>query len=287
MMEFIIVTGMSGAGKSAALRCFEDIGFFCIDNLPLNLMEAFVASLAEADNRLTKVALGIDARGGEHFNRLFESLDQLTFPYKILFLDAREEVLLQRYKETRRLHPLGKGTSLQDGLEKEREILEDVALKADYKIDTSYLLPRQLKDKIIHLFAVNDPHAGVSIRIVSFGHKYGIPKDTDLAFDVRFIPNPFYIPELKEKTGNEKEVQDYVMSHPEALNFFKQLTEMIDYLMPFYTKEDKNHLVVAIGCTGGKHRSVTIANKLYEHIQKTGYAVMLNHRDVDILKRRV
>ena len=286
-MEFVIVTGMSGAGKSAALRCFEDIDYFCIDNLPINLITPLVESQIDRNSGHAKIALGIDARGVGDFKLLFQQLDNLDCEYKILFLDAKDDTLLQRYKETRRLHPLAKDDGVEDGLKREREILEEVFQKADYRIDTSYFLPRVLKDEIIKIFAKDNPNAGVSIRITSFGHKFGIPKDTDIAFDARFIPNPFYLKELRDKTGNDKEVQEYVMSHPQAQEFFVKLTEMVDYLMPFYIKEDKHHLVVAIGCTGGKHRSVTIANKLYDHLKNTGYNVMINHRDAEIPNRRL
>ena len=285
-MEFIIVTGMSGAGKSAALKFLEDLGFFCVDNLPPLLIPKFAEVCFKPGTEIERVALGIDIRGGKLFNDLFATLDTLAQKYNILFLDASDDILLKRFKETRRHHPLSRGDSLTKGIQKERQLLEEIKDRANYIIDTSYTLPRELKEQINKIFLDKTPFSNLTVTVLSFGFKNGIPRDADNSFDVRFIPNPFYIPHLKEKTGNDKEVQEYVMSHPVALTFFDKLTSMIDYLIPFYIKEDKNQLIIAIGCTGGKHRSVTLANKLYQHLQKLGHNVVVNHRDINNPNRR-
>jgi len=279
-MEFAIVTGMSGAGKSTALKFLEDLGFFCVDNLPPALIPKFAELCFKPGSDIDKVALGLDIRGGKLFNDLLNTLNSLDdeYKYKILFLDASDKVLLNRYKETRRNHPLSE--QITTGIDKERTVLEEIKEKANYIIDTSYIIPRNLKTEINDIFLENKPFSNFRATILSFGFKNGIPIDADIAFDVRFIPNPFYIAELKEMTGNDAPVQDYVMSHEVSTEFLKKLVDMIEYLIPFYIREDKNQLIIAIGCTGGKHRSVTIANKLYDHMQKSGRNAIINHRDV-------
>ena len=284
-MRFVVVTGMSGGGKTAALKMLEDIGFYCVDNLPVFLIEKFVELTSMPNGEINKVALGLDVRVGQSFTdvtRLLEELKKKGYKFEILFMDASEAVLIKRYKETRRAHPLATDGRVEDGVRKERKILESIRKNADYVIDTSKLLTRELKEELDRIFVKNEEYNSLMVNIMSFGFKHGIPVDADLVFDVRFLPNPFYIDELKTKTGNDQEVQDYVMSFPEAGDFMAKLIDMIQFLMPNYIKEGKNSLVIAIGCTGGKHRSVTLANELYKEIKDKGnYGLKLYHRDVD------
>lgn len=283
-MKFVILTGMSGAGKSTVLKFLEDIGFFCVDNLPPSLLPKFIELCSKPGMEIDQVALGIDIRGGKLFKDLFTCLSEIqneNHKFSILFLDASDEVLLKRFKESRRNHPLAKGERIISGIMRERELLKDVKEKADYIIDTSYILSRQLKEKINDIFLENKSFDSLMITVLSFGFKYGIPSDADLVFDVRFIPNPFYISELKPQTGNDIAVRDYVLGCEESLIFLDKLNDMISFLIPNYIKEGKNQLVVAIGCTGGKHRSVTLANELYSSLQKIGHSVIINHRDID------
>ena len=283
-MRFVIVTGMSGGGKLSALRLLEDVGFYCVDNLPVPLIEKFVELIAMPGSEVTKVALGLDVRADQPFEdaqRILEKLRENGYNFEILFMDASERVLLKRYKESRRVHPLSSDGRVEDGIAKEKEILKDMKSKSDYVIDTSNLLIRELKAEIDRIFVKNEEYNSLMVTILSFGFKHGIPADADLVFDVRFLPNPFYIEELKYKTGNEKEVQDYVMSFPEAEVFVDKLTDMVEFLIPNYVKEGKYQLVIGIGCTGGKHRSVTLANKLYDRLKNKGnYGLKIAHRDV-------
>lgn len=286
-MRFVVVTGMSGGGKSTALKMLEDAGFYCVDNLPVSLVGMFVEMISSPATEASKVALGLDARSGQSFHEAEEILDRLRengFVYEVLFLDAGERVLLKRYKETRRRHPLSlPGERIEAGIRREKEILRRTREKADYVIDTSNLLTRELKEELERIFIQNEEYNSLMVNIVSFGFKYGIPADADLVFDVRFLPNPFYIEELKHHTGNEKEVQDFVMGHPESHAFLEKLTDMLQFLIPNYIKEGKYQLVIGIGCTGGKHRSVTLANMLYRQMKDKGnYGLKLSHRDVDI-----
>ncbi|RKI81693.1 RNase adapter RapZ [bacterium 0.1xD8-71] len=283
-MRFVIVTGMSGSGKRTAMKMLEDVGFYCVDNLPVALIEKFVELIAMPNSEVNKVALGIDVRVDQSFNgvcRILEKLKENGYIFEILFLEASDAVLLKRYKETRRLHPLSPEGRVEEGIHKERETLREIRQKADYIIDTSNLLTRELKEEIDSIFIHNKEYNSLIVSILSFGFKNGIPADADLVFDVRFLPNPFYIDELKHKTGNDKEVQDYVMEFPEASEFLKKLVDMLDFLIPNYVKEGKHQLVVGIGCTGGKHRSVTLANELYAKMKDHGtYGTKLYHRDV-------
>lgn len=283
-MRFVIVTGMSGGGKSTALRMLEDAGFYCVDNLPVPLIEKFVELIAMPGSEVTKVALGLDVRADQPFEdaqKVLEKLKENGYNFEILFMEAGDQVLLKRYKETRRMHPLTPDGRVEDGIAKERKILEDIRRKSDYVIDTSKLLTRELKEEIERIFVQNKEYNSLMVTIQSFGFKYGIPADADLVFDVRFLPNPFYIEELKYKTGNEKEVQDYVMNFEEAETFIDKLSDMLLFLIPNYVKEGKYQLVVGIGCTGGKHRSVTLANKLYERLKDKGnYGLKIAHRDI-------
>lgn len=284
-MRFVIVTGMSGSGKRTAMKMLEDVGFYCVDNLPVALIEKFVELIAMPNSEVNKVALGIDVRADQSFDgvcRILETLKENGYLFEILFMEASDAVLLRRYKETRRLHPLSPEGRVIEGVHKERETLTEIRQMADYIIDTSNLLTRELKVEIDNIFIHNKEYNSLIVSILSFGFKNGIPADADLVFDVRFLPNPFYIDELKHKTGNDKEVQDYVMEFPEASAFLKKLVDMLDFLIPNYVKEGKHQLVVAIGCTGGKHRSVTLANELYAKMKDHGtYGMKLYHRDVD------
>ncbi|MBQ9926720.1 MAG: RNase adapter RapZ [Lachnospiraceae bacterium] len=283
-MRFVVVTGMSGGGKSTALRMLEDAGFYCVDNLPVPLIEKFVELIAVPGSEVSKVALGLDVRADQPFEdaqKVLEKLKENGYNFEILFMEAGDKVLLKRYKETRRMHPLTPGGSVEDGISKERKILRDIRGKSDYVIDTSKLLTRELKEEIDRIFVQNKEYNSLMVTISSFGFKYGIPADADLVFDVRFLPNPFYIEELKYKTGNDKEIQDYVMGFEEAERFIEKLKDMLEFLIPNYVKEGKYQLVVAIGCTGGKHRSVTLANKLYESLKDKGnYGLKIAHRDI-------
>lgn len=287
-MRFVVVTGMSGGGKRTALKMLEDIGFYCVDNLPEPLVEKFVEVFATPDRAMTKVALGLDVRSDKTRGGVEKTLDLLRekgHSFEILFMDANEQVILRRYKESRRLHPLAEDGRIEEGIRRERSILEGLKKKADYVIDTSNLLTRELKEELDRIFIKGEEYNSLMINIVSFGFKNGIVADADLVFDVRFLPNPFYIDELKQKTGNDKEVQDYVMSFNEAHVFMDKLTDMINFLIPNYIKEGKYQLVIGIGCTGGKHRSVTLANALYDRLKDKGsYGIKISHRDVDKAK---
>ncbi len=283
-MRFVIVTGMSGAGKSSVTKFLEDIGFFCVDNLPPALIPKFAEICFSPGSEIDKVALGIDIRGGKLFSDLFEGLEmskQSGFEYEILFLDASDDILIKRFKETRRKHPLVQDERINIGIERERELLQEVKAKADYIIDTSNLLTRQLKEEINHIFLEDKKFESLMVTVLSFGFKYGIPNDSDLVFDVRFIPNPFYIAEMKELTGNDTKVQEYVLQWEESREFLNKLEDMVNFLIPNYIKEGKNQLVISIGCTGGKHRSVTLANALCGDLQQKGHRAVVQHRDID------
>ena len=283
-MRFVVVTGMSGGGKSTALKMLEDTGFYCVDNLPVSLVEKFVELVSMPGSEVSKVALGLDVRSDQFFEdttRILEQLKQKGCKLEILFMEADENVLIKRYKESRRIHPLAMDGRVEDGVRRERDVLGTVRRNADYVIDTTNLLTRELKEELHRILGGTEEYNSLMVTVMSFGFKHGIPADADLVFDVRFLPNPFYIDELKPKTGNDKEVQDYVMSFREAEVFMEKLTDMIQFLIPNYVKEGKYRLVAAIGCTGGKHRSVTLANELYRRMKDQGtYGIKLYHRDV-------
>ncbi len=284
-MKFVILTGMSGAGKSTALKMMEDIGFYCVDNLPIPLLEKFVELTELQQNaELQKVAVGIDIRSGQALEELRSVLDRIKAngeKYDILFLDAEDSVLVKRYKETRRSHPLAGAERVDKGIAKERERLAFLKERASYIIDTSQLLTRELKAEIDKIFVLNQDYKNLFITVLSFGFKYGIPADSDLVFDVRFLPNPYYVEGLRAKTGNDKEIQDYVLQFKEAHEFLDKLTDMLNFLIPNYIAEGKNQLVISIGCTGGKHRSVTLANELYKRMaDKKEYGLKIEHRDI-------
>ena len=282
--RLVIVTGLSGAGKTQAVRCLEDLGFFCVDNLPPSLIPGLVDLLGHPGKEgegITKVALVMDIRGGEFFAGLdaaLNYLDGLGIPYEILFLEAADEILVRRYKETRRRHPLSSGGQILEGIIEERRRLEELRGRASKIIDTSELTPRQLKEQVSELFSSGRRQLIVSI--ISFGYKYGIPLDADLVMDVRFLPNPYYVPALRPFTGHDRCVKDFVLASPATQQFMKQFTALLRFLIPHYLSEGKSHLVIAIGCTGGQHRSVTLANKLGELLQSEDYVVTVKHRDV-------
>lgn len=292
-MRFVIVTGMSGAGKSTALKMLEDMGYFCVDNLPIPLLPGFVQMLENTDTEMKKVALGLDVRSGQDLTGLRENLEEMDrnrVGYEILFLDANDAVLVKRYKETRRQHPLSGSGRVDTGIAKEREKILFLKMKATYILDTSKMLTRELRIELEKIFVDGQSFCNLYITVMSFGFKYGIPQDADLVFDVRFLPNPYYIDTLREKTGNEAEVQDYVMQNDKGRIFLDKLKDLMEFLIPNYILEGKNQLVIAIGCTGGKHRSVTLANALYQLLdQEESYGVRIEHRDIgkdSITKRK-
>lgn len=283
-MRFVVVTGMSGSGKATAMKMLEDEGYYCVDNLPVHLIDKFMELVFMPASEISKVALGLDVRADKSFAYVEEVLAALRkkgYNYEILFMDASDEVLIKRYKETRRAHPVAPEGRVEDGIHKEREILKGIKAKSDYVIDTSHLLTRELRQELVRIFQDNQHYNSLMISITSFGFKYGIPSDADLVFDVRFLPNPYYIDELKHQNGNDKPVQDYVNSFPQTKEFMDRLSDMITFLIPYYIKEGKNQLVIAIGCTGGHHRSVTLANDLYARLKDKGdYGLKLYHRDI-------
>ena len=285
-MKLVIVTGMSGAGKTVAVKMMEDMGYYCVDNLPIPLIEKF-AELALGNNQglSNQVALGIDIRSGQELPLLDKILERWRtdgIPFEILFLDASDEVLLKRYKETRRNHPLAGAGRIDEGIKKERECLAFLKKQANVILDTSMLLTKELRQELEKIYMEDGTYDNLFVTVMSFGFKYGIPADADLVFDVRFLPNPYYVENLRPKTGEEKEIQDYVKQGGTADIFLGKLYDMLDFLIPNYVLEGKNQLVIGIGCTGGKHRSVTIANAVYEHLkQQKGLGVKLYHRDIE------
>ena len=285
-MRLVIVTGISGAGKVTALKIFEDNGYYCVDNLPIDLIESFADILFGQTNEKNKVAIGVDIRSGRNLEKMSEVLKNMKAKeqnYEILFLDCNNNTLIKRFKETRRSHPMGDRDSVENEINEERAKLEFLREQADYIIDTSNLLVKELRGEIEKIFVLNRDYRNLFVTIMSFGFKHGVPADCDLVFDVRFLPNPYYVPELKHKTGNQKEVQDYVLNSPVSHEFLNKLVDMIKFLIPNYIEEGKNQLVIGIGCTGGHHRSVTIANELYNQLNSSdaSYGIRLSHRDID------
>lgn len=284
-MRCVIVTGMSGAGKSTALKMLEDVGYFCVDNLPVPLIPKMADLLRVPGIEINKAALGVDIRSGQSFEELekvLEELDSTGMQYEILFLESSDDVLIKRYKETRRFHPLaGNEGRVDQGIRMERQRIQFLRKRADYLIDTSHMLTRELKAELNKIFVQNKEYKNLYISVLSFGFKYGIPADADLVFDVRFLPNPYYIEELRPKSGNDKEVRDYVMQNEKANVFLEKLSDMVEFLIPNYILEGKTQLVIGIGCTGGKHRSVTLANELFRVLSKNeNYGVRIEHRDI-------
>lgn len=284
-MRVVVVTGMSGAGKSTALKILEDAGYFCVDNLPISLIPGFVEMLSGPDVEVKKAALGIDIRNGQSLDTLAKMQERVSVPgmtFEVLFLDARDDVLIKRYKETRRQHPLGGNGHIGEGIVRERERIMFLKQKATYIMDTSKMLTRELKAELDKIFVEGKDFRNLYVTIMSFGFKYGLPQDADLVFDVRFLPNPYYVEELKKKTGNDADVQRYVLNSERAAEFLDKFKDMIGFLLPNYILEGKNQLVIAVGCTGGKHRSVTMANELYQFVkQNEDYGVRIEHRDID------
>ena len=281
-MELIVVTGLSGAGKSQAINCLEDLGYYCIDNLPPALIKSFIDLALKGKTKISKAAFVIDIRGGEFFDDLKKGLNDLEkegVRYQVLFLEASDEVLIRRYKETRRSHPLALNGSIKEGITAERERLSDLRTTADYILDTSNMKAAQLQEEIKNLLSTPSA-SGFTITIQSFGYKHGIPLDADMVFDLRFLPNPFYLPSLKNLTGNSKKVRDYVMKFEESKRFADQVHSLITELIPFFMREGKPQLVLAFGCTGGQHRSVTMANLFTDRFKEDGWRVITIHRDL-------
>lgn len=285
-MKIIIVTGMSGAGKSTALNVLEDEGYYCVDNMPISLMPKF-AELADGHNQdkgYNNIALGIDIRSGHSLAELDSVLDYMKekkYEYTIVFLESSDEVLIKRYKETRRTHPLAKDGRVDKAIMLEREQLKFLKQRADVIIDTSQLLTREFKEELEKIVLGRKEFNNLMVTVLSFGFKYGIPSDADIVFDVRFLPNPYYVEELRPLTGNDKKIQDYVMKAPEAEEFLERVDGLIQFLLPNYVKEGKSSLVIAVGCTGGKHRSVTLANAIAKRLSKTPYGCKVEHRDIE------
>ncbi|HBQ64583.1 MAG TPA: RNase adapter RapZ [Clostridiales bacterium] len=283
-MRFVIITGMSGAGKSLAIKHMEDLGFFCVDNLPPTLLLKFAEICSQSWEKLEKVAAVVDMRGGEMFNELIPNLNELRkagYPYEILFLDASDETLVKRYKESRRLHPLSRKGRISEGIASEREALEEVRKIANHILDTSNLSSHQFKDEISNIFEADTGFKGIIISIMSFGFKYGMPMDCDIVQDVRFIPNPFYMESLRRLTGRNEKVRQYVLTNSVTVEFLERMDGLLDFLLPNYVKEGKSQLVIGIGCTGGRHRSVAIADEIGSRLQKKGHSVVIEHRDID------
>lgn len=284
-MRFVILTGLSGAGKTQTIRNLEDLGFFCVDNLPPILIPKFAEACYQSNGNIDRIALVIDIRGGKFFDDLFESLTFLKeqeYKYEILFLEASDEVLVKRYKETRRKHPLAPEGRVLNGIASERKKLKDIRERADHIVNTTKLSARELTEEINNIYAEEGQiETKLIITVLSFGFKYGIPVDSDLVFDVRFLPNPYYIPELKQYSGNDQPVRDYVLECEETKVFIEKLQDMLQFLIPNYKKEGKRQLIVSIGCTGGRHRSVAIANKIHEMLDRDGYNSNIDHRDIN------
>lgn len=282
-MQYTIVTGMSGSGKTKVIRYLEDMGYFCIDNMPPVLIPKFSEMLSSVNGKFTNVALVIDIRVGDMINELLEQINDLKkkgYDCKLLYLNADDETLVKRYKETRRMHPLDNSKGLLASIRQEREMLSKLYHAADNVIDTSRLSAQDLLQEIKEIYASKDSRQGLEINVMAFGFKYGMPLDADLVFDVRCFPNPFYIDELKHKTGNDKEVQDYVMSFPTSQKFMDKLEDLMAFMIPLYVEEGKISLSIAIGCTGGKHRSVTMTNKLADYLKSLEYDVNVTYRDI-------
>ncbi|MGE5453648.1 MAG: RNase adapter RapZ [Methylocystaceae bacterium] len=282
--EIVIITGLSGAGKTLAASCLEDLGYFCVDNLPPALLTKFIELADHTTDGIKRVAFGIDVRGGHFFGDLAEALAEIArlgYTYRILFLDTSVEVLIRRFKESRRRHPLAAAGSLQDAILLERSMLEDLRGQASIIIDTSELSPQQFKEEFTRLFNSEQGFKNFSINVVSFGYKWGLPSDADLVFDVRFLPNPYYVCELREFTGHDQPVADYVMNNPLTAEFNTRLYGFLGFLLPYYLSEGKAHLMIALGCTGGQHRSVALTEALGEFLSEQGYEVVVKHRDIE------
>ena len=285
-MEFVIITGMSGAGKSQAMKAMEDIGYYCMDNLPPALLPKFAELCYQSKRTIDKIAVVVDIRGGIFFEDLFKGLEDLNekgLRYRILFLNAEDDVLIKRYKELRRPHPLNPNGRIIEGIVEERKLLKEVKGRANYIIDTSKLTIGMLKEEIAKIFVEGKELRKLTISVVSFGFKYGMLLDADLVFDVRFIPNPYYIPELRDLTGEDESVRKYVFAWKQTKLFSTKLIDMLEFLIPYYIKEGKAQLIVGIGCTGGKHRSVAIAKSIGNELRQNGHRVIVSHRDYKLI----
>ena len=285
MEEFrlVIITGMSGAGKTQAVRALEDLGYFCVDNLPPALIPKFAELCSQSAGKVSRIALVVDIRGREFFDTLAQVLEEMEKQgqvYEVLFLEASDEVLIRRYKESRRRHPLAAQGRVSDGIVRERARLEPIRGRATHVIDTTGMATAKLREKLTGLFATGAQMQRMSITVVSFGFKHGLPLDADMDFDVRFLPNPFYVENLRRKSGVTPEVGEYIAKWPVSQQFQERLWSFVDYLIPHYVNEGKSHLIIAIGCTGGMHRSVYIAQKLYERLRNHGYKITIEHRDI-------
>ena len=286
MGKLLIVTGMSGAGKTIALKSLEDMGYYCVDNLPIPLVDKFAELITDGNEQITKAALGIDVRSGKDLPLLKEIFDEWDIKgnvdYEVVFLDASDETLLKRFKETRRAHPLSKDGRVETGIEAERQEMDWLKENAGFIIDTTRLLTKELRAQLADIFEKNRAYENLQVTILSFGFKYGIPEDSDLLFDVRFLPNPYYVQELKTHTGLEQCIKDFVQKDGVADEFLEKLKDMVNFLIPHYIEEGKNQLVISIGCTGGKHRSVTIAELLFQSLSKSAdYGIRIDHRDIN------
>jgi UPF0042 nucleotide-binding protein len=282
--RFVIITGLSGAGKSIAVRCFEDSGFFCVDNIPSQLILKFAEICLKSKGKLSKIALVVDIRGGIFFKELYKSLDylkELGINREILFLEANDDILVNRFSGTRRKHPLNIFNSILKNIQAEREQLKELRSQANLIIDTSNLTPKQLSNKIIRNFIKSSKKQQIQITLISFGYKYGLPTDVDMVFDVRFLPNPFYIDKLKSLSGKNKKIIKYVTEFPVTQHFMEVYFDLLNYLIPYYLKEGKTYLSIAFGCTGGRHRSVTLINNFANYLEKKGYKLFVNHRDMN------
>ena len=282
-MQIVIITGLSGAGKTQAVICLEDLGYYCIDNMPPTLMKDFIGLASRDQSGVKKASFVMDVRVGEFFADIKSCLDDLKnsgIAYKLVFLEASDEALIRRFNETRRTHPLSSGFSTALGIQKERDALKEIRDIADFIIDTSNMKSMRLREEIKQIFTAEDGASDFTINIESFGFKNGIPLDADMVFDVRFIPNPFYVSGLKKLTGNSKKVRQYVMRFPESKNFINKAEEMISDIIPCYIKEGKYHLNIAFGCTGGQHRSVTMAHEFAERFKNQGRRIVVEHRDL-------
>ncbi|MGM7682946.1 RNase adapter RapZ [Cytobacillus sp. Hm23] len=287
-IQMVIITGMSGAGKTVAIQSFEDLGYFCVDNLPPSLLPKFLELMKDSGNKMNKVALGMDLRGREFFESLFEALDDMAekswITPQILFLDAKDATLVSRYKETRRSHPLSQEGLPLEGIQLERKMLEELKGRAQLIYDTSDLKPRDLREKILQQFATQGKQI-FTVNVVSFGFKYGLPIDADLVFDVRFLPNPHYIDHMRPKTGLNEEVSSYVLKWNDTQKFLTKVVDLLTFMLPHYKREGKSQLIVAIGCTGGQHRSVTLAEYLGQYFENS-YKTRISHRDIDKRKEK-
>jgi len=282
-VRFVIITGLSGAGKTEAMHSFEDLGYFCVDNLPPALIPKFAELCAKSGGQVGQVALVIDIRGGQFFEHLFDALAELEavgFQYTIVFLEASDEVLVRRFKTTRRRHPLVPDGSVLDGIREERRRLQELRGRAHHILDTTHMTPRELKERIAYLFTPGQTE-GVAVTVMSFGFKNGVPIDADLVFDVRFLPNPHWVEDLAGLTGNDPAVEEYVFKWPVTQRFMEKLYDLLDFLMPQYTRENKSHLLIGIGCTGGRHRSVAVARRVGEFLHGRGFRVAVQHRDLE------